>query len=186
MLATDYLLRRPPDVISVIMAGPALSTKRWMRDARKLRAALPKEVQGTLAKHERAGTTQSQEYQTASQAYIERYVCRLNPPPKEILDSIAGNGHEVYETMWGPSEFYVTGNLKGYDRSNRLREISVPTLFTCGRYDEATPESTAWYQRFVPKSKLVVFENSAHMTMLEERDRYIETIRSFLREAEGR
>jgi proline iminopeptidase len=186
MLATDYLLRRPPGVISVIMAGPALSTKRWRRDAHKLRAALPKEVHVTLAKHERAGTAQSEEYQTASQAYIERYVCRINPPPKEILESIAGNGHEVYETMWGPSEFYVTGNLKGYDRSNRLREISVPTLFTCGRYDEATPESTAWYQRFVPQSKLVVFENNAHMTMHEERNRYIETIRSFLRDAEGR
>ena len=184
MLVTDYLLTRPVGVVSVILAGPVLSIKRWMRDADKLRTALPKEVQDTLARHERAGTTQSEEYQTASQAYLQRYVCRINPPPKELADSIAGEGHEVYETMWGPSEFYATGNLKDYDRSGRLKEISVPTLFTCGRYDEATPTSTAWYQSLVPKAKLVVFENSAHLTMLEERDRYIETVRSFLKEAE--
>jgi proline iminopeptidase len=184
MLATDYLLTRPVGVVSVILAGPALSIKRWMSDADKLRTALPKEVQDTLARHEREGTTQSEEYQTASQAYLQRYVCRINPLPEELADSIAGEGHEVYETMWGPSEFYATGNLKDYDRSDRLKEISVPTLFTCGRYDEATPESTAWYQSLVPKSKLVVFENSAHMTMLEERDRYIETVRSFLKESE--
>jgi proline iminopeptidase len=186
MLATDYVLARPVGVVSVIMAGPALSAKRWIRDANRLRAALPKDIQDTLARHERAGTTQSEEYQTATQAYIQRYVCRINPPPKEIMDSIAGDGHEVYETMWGPSEFYVTGNLKNYDRSNRLKEIKVPVLFTCGRYDEATPEAAAWYCSLVPRSKLVVFENSAHMTMLEERDRYIETVRSFLRQAENR
>jgi len=186
MLATDYLLTRPGGVISVIMAGPVLSAKRWMRDAERLRTGLPKAVQDTLAKHERAGTTQSEEYQTASQAYMERYVCRINPPPKEIMDSIAGDGREVYETMWGPSEFYLTGNLKDYDRLKRLKEISVPTLFTCGRYDEATPESTALYHSLVPKSKMVVFENSAHMTMIEERERYIETVRSFLRHTESR
>ena len=28
--------------------------------------------------------------------------------------------------------------------TDRLREITVPTLFTVGRYDEATPEATAW------------------------------------------
>ena len=184
MLATDYLLTRPIGVVSVILASPALSTKRWMSDADKLRAALPKAVQDTLAKHERAGTTQSEEYQMATQAYLQRYVCRLDPRPKELSDSIAGMGHEVYETMWGPSEFYAIGNLKDYDRSNRLKEISVPTLFTCGRYDEATPESTAWYQSFVPKSRLVVFENSAHMTMLEERESYIEIVRHFLKEVE--
>jgi len=184
MLATDYLLTRPSGVVSLILASPALSIKRWMSDADKLRATLPKEVLDTLAKHERAGTTQSEEYRTASEIYLQRYVCRLNPPPKELIDSRAGMGSEVYETMWGPSEFYATGNLKDYDRSDRLKEIGVPTLFTCGRYDEATPESTAWYQSLVPKSKLVVFENSAHMTMLEERDRYIETIRKFLKEVE--
>jgi proline iminopeptidase len=186
MLATDYMLTRPEGVVSLILASPALSTKRWMSDADILRTGLSKEVQNILLKHERAGTTQAEEYKAAGQIYLQTYSCRLSPRPKELLASRDGMGRDVYETMWGPSEFYATGNLKDYDRSGRLKEISVPTLFTCGRFDEATPESTAWFQSLLPKSRLVIFEKSAHMTMLEEPDRYIRTIRQFLNQNEPR
>ena len=55
-----------------------------------------------------------------------------------------------------------------------------------GRYDEATPETTAWYQSLVPGASLEIFEESAHMTMLEEPERYVQVIRDFLSRAEGR
>ncbi len=184
MLATDYMLTRPTGVAGLILASPSLSTKRWMSDADKLRTGLPKEVQNILLKHERAGTTQAEEYKAAGQIYLQTYSCRLSPRPKELLASRDGMGREVYETMWGPSALYATGNLKDYDRSGRLKEITVPTLFTCGRCGEATPETTAWFQSLLPKSRLVVFEISAHMTMFEEPDRYIGTIRQFLNEVE--
>ena len=184
MLATDYMLTQPHGVVSLILASPALSIKRWMSDAEKLRTTLSQEVQNVLSKHERARTTQSEEYKAATQIYLQTFVCRLKPRPNELVASVDGMGRDVYETMWGPSEFYATGNLKDYDRSGRLKEISVPTLFTCGRFDEATPESTAWFQSLLPKSRLVIFENSAHMTMLEEPDQYIRTIRQFLKEIE--
>ncbi len=61
----------------------------------------------------------------------------------------------------------------------------MPVLFTAGRFDEATPESTAWFQSLVPGSRLVIFENSAHTTMLDEADRYVEVVRSFLRDVEA-
>ena len=48
-------------------------------------------------------------------------------------------GTQVYETMWGPNEFTVTGTLKDWDVTDRLGEIEVPTLVTSGRYDECTP-----------------------------------------------
>jgi proline iminopeptidase len=87
--------------------------------------------------------------------------------------------------MWGPSEFFPTGNLKDYDRTSRLREIEVPVLFTAGRHDEATPETTKWYQEMLPNSSLVVFENSAHLAMVEETDRYIQVVRDFLQKVES-
>jgi proline iminopeptidase len=89
---------------------------------------------------------------------------------------------DVYLTMWGPSEFFATGSLKDYDRAARLKEITVPVLFTAGRYDEATPETTRFYQSQIPGSSLMVFENSAHMAMLEETDRFVQVVRDFLRD----
>jgi proline iminopeptidase len=78
----------------------------------------------------------------------------------------------------------VTGSLRTFDRGERLAEIGVPALFTCGRYDEATPETTAWYSSRLPGSELVVFENSSHLAHLEERERYLDVVRAFLSRAE--
>lgn len=89
-------------------------------------------------------------------------------------------GHNVYATMRGPSEFSATGTLKDYDRTPRLHEIGVPTLFLCGRYDEATPEATKWYQSLVPGAEMIFFEHSAHMPHLEETERCLGVVRDFL------
>jgi proline iminopeptidase len=45
--------------------------------------------------------------------------------------------------MWGPSEFFMTGNFLNEDSTAQLAEIDIPALFTCSRYDEATPDTTA-------------------------------------------
>jgi len=182
MLAVDYLLTKPKGVESVILAGPALSIPRYLRDVQMMRNLLPPEVRDTLARHEAAGTTGSKEYQDASMVFYKRHLSRLDPWPPEL--SFEGFGEEVYNTMWGPSEFHATGPLKDYDRTSRLHELKLPVLFTAGRYDETTPEQAEWYRSLVPKARLEVFEKSAHMTMLDEADRYIAAVRKFLYEVE--
>ena len=49
------------------------------------------------------------------------------------------DGNQVYLTMNGPTEFDVIGRLRNWDRISDLGRIDVPTLVTCGRYDEMTP-----------------------------------------------
>jgi proline iminopeptidase len=80
----------------------------------------------------------------------------------------------------------VTGNLKDYDRTTHLHEVTLPTLFTCGRFDEASPETTAWYQSLVLNAEMVVFEQSAHMAHLEESQKYIEVVKDFLHRVEAK
>lgn len=82
--------------------------------------------------------------------------------------------------MWGPSELFVTGPLKDYDRTSSLPQLHLPVLFTVGRYDEVTPEQVLSYQQLIPGARVEVFEQSAHMTMLDEADRYVQVIRQFL------
>ncbi len=181
MLAVDYMLTKPSGVKSLILASPCLSIPRWIQDANKLRAALPKETQDILDKHEEAGTTDSEEYMGATMEFYSRHLCRLDPWPPDLEKAFAELNVEVYGTMWGPNEFQLTGNLKDYNRNEQLKEISVPTLFTAGRYDEATPEATALYQSFVPGASLEIFEKSSHMAMHEETKLYIKVLREFLR-----
>jgi proline iminopeptidase len=186
ILAADYIFTQPAGLQSVIFASPALSMPRWINDGVEYRKKLPRNVQDVLKLHEANGTTASQDYQKAAQIYDRYYVCRMYPMPEPLIRASQGMGHNVYQTMWGPTEGYVTGNLRNYDQTSHLDEISIPTLFTCGRFDEASPEATAWYQSFVPNAEMVVFEQSAHMAHLEESQKYIEVIKDFLHRVEVR
>lgn len=88
--------------------------------------------------------------------------------------------------MWGPSEFTATGTLRDYDRTDRLHELTLPTLFTAGRYDEARPATVEYYRTLVPGAELAIVENSAHLTMHDEPEENVRLVREFLRRVEGR
>ncbi|HEX4215103.1 MAG TPA: proline iminopeptidase-family hydrolase [Candidatus Dormibacteraeota bacterium] len=185
MLASQYLLGRTEGVRSVIMASPCISSPRWAADAARLLGGLDAATRDVIAHHEASGFTSCPEYQAAILAYYRRHVCRLDPWPEEVERSFAGAGMDVYETMWGPSEWAVTGRLHDFDTSGRLGEIHLPALFTCGRHDEATPETVEYYRSRMPGARLVVFEESAHMAHLEERGRYNRVVADFMNEVEA-
>lgn len=186
MLAVDYLLTRPDGVESVILADPAISIPRWLADAARLRRKLPKRVRDTLDRHEKSGSLECLEYQGAVLAFYKRHVCRMDPWPEALERTFKGIGNEVYNTMWGPNEFLATGTLKTYDRSALLSEIDAPTLLVCGRYDEGTPESTAFYRRQIRGAEMAVFERSSHMPQLEETAKYLRVMRGFIGRVEAR
>jgi len=74
-LAAAYVLEKGTDgIASVILSSPLLSTPLWVEDANYLRSLLPEDVQKTLTEHEAAGTTDSDEYQEASEVFYERHV----------------------------------------------------------------------------------------------------------------
>jgi pimeloyl-ACP methyl ester carboxylesterase len=87
--------------------------------------------------------------------------------------------------MWGPNEFTVTGSLRSYVATVHLKDLTLPVLYTTGHFDLATPNTVDSLHRLTPNSRMVVFEKSGHMTMLDERDRYQVVLRKFLREAEA-
>jgi len=180
MLATDYALTKPEGIASVILASPALSIPRFMEDVGTYRKQLPADVQDVLDRNEEAGTTESEEYEEAVMEFYQIHLCRLDPWPEALEQTFVGAGLQVYNTMWGPSEFFMTGNLADYDRTSRVGELVVPTLFTCGRYDEASPGATAWYQSLIPQAKIAIFENSSHTPHLEEMELYLQVVREFL------
>ena len=92
----------------------------------------------------------------------------------------------VYTTMWGPSEFGpVTGRLRHWDVTDRLAEIQVPTLVTCGRHDEARPGHVASLADGISGSEMVIFESSSHTAFIEERALYVQTLEDFLARVEA-
>lgn len=186
MLAIDYLLTDPGGVRSVIFASPLFATSRWIADADSLVRTLPDSLRAAIEIHEAAGTTDSPEYQAAVMDFYHRYLLRRDPWPAEMDSTFAKFGFESYEHMWGPSEFTATGTLETWDRMDALPGLDLPVLLTVGRYDETFVSTVEDYRSRVPGSRLVVLENSAHLTMLDEPDAYVASVRAFLRDVEAR
>ena len=181
IIALEYYLRFPERVASIVFASPCLSARLWEEDANRLRQRMGEEWNRVVTLHETNGTTDSVEYKAAIDAFVRQFVCRLDRC-LEFERALIGMGEPVYLTMWGPAEFTLLGKLRGYDRTSERPRVRVPTLFTCGRFDEATPESVASYASAVPGSRQVVFESSAHFAHITEAERYLEVLREFFKD----
>ncbi len=169
MLALEYAFTKPPGLTSLILNSTPTSAPRWAEEARRLFADLP------------AGLGEKE----AEEEFKRRHIIRLDPEPKVLARARAKFGTPVYETMWGPNEFTVTGTLRDWDVIDRLGEIGVPTLITSGRHDECTPKLVGPLHDGIAGSEWVLFEESAHMPYLEEPERYLEVVGAFLEQVEG-
>jgi pimeloyl-ACP methyl ester carboxylesterase len=56
---------------------------------------------------------------------------------------------------------------------------------TAGRYDGCTPGAAAQDAAAIAGAEIAVFEHSAHMPHLEEREPYMAVLRGFLRRTEA-
>ena len=185
MLAIDYLLRlSPKGIISFVLSGPCLSTKMWGLDQKKYLLELPRQMQEIILKTEKAGNFSSKEYQDAMTYYYKLHLCRLDPWPDCLSKAFDAMNYEIYKYMWGPSEFTMTGTLKNYDRINDLYKVKTPTLFTCGEFDEVTPETADYYHKKIPQSEIFVFKNASHNHHLEKTKEYLKVVGNFLKTAE--
>jgi len=111
MLGAAYASSRPLGLNRLVISNSPASMSLWLVACNKLRDELPKDVQDTLLKHEKAGTTDSEAYEAAVNVFYERHLCRVKPMPQEAVDSLdwIKKDPTVYHTMNGPSEFHVIG-----------------------------------------------------------------------------
>ena len=185
MLAMEHAIDQPAGLLSLVIANSPPSMDLWVREANRLREALPAEVQATLLRHEADGTTDDPAYEEAMMAFYERHVCRLPQPwPDEVQRSFAALAEDptVYRTMNGPSEFHVIGSLSGWDATPRLGAIEVPCLVVSGEFDEATPAVIAPLVAGLADVRSLVVDGTSHLTHVEAPDRFRPHVASFLAE----
>jgi proline iminopeptidase len=54
-----------------------------------------------------------------------------------------------------------------------------------GTTDEAGPSTVRYYRSLVPGAQIAIVENSGHLTMHDQPDRYLKVVRDFLHRVEG-
>ncbi len=180
MLGIEYALRRPAGLVSLTLNSPPTAAATWTAEARRLRDQLPDEVKRGLELP--AG---DREREAADAEFRRRHICRLDPLPTCVERGLAGRNRQVYETLWGESEWNADGRLRDWDVRPRLGEIGMPTLVTSGRYDECTPMLAEEAQRRIPGAEWVLFEESSHSAFVEEPERFRSVLTDFLDRAEA-
>jgi proline iminopeptidase len=184
-LAIEYMQTNPTGVRGLVLASPAINVPRWIADNKALLAAMPEDVNRAIETHEREGTTDSPEYQDAMMVFYHQHISRSDPWSADLLRAFETANLDLYGYMWGPADWTATGTLKDYNREDLLPKLTVPVLFTAGRYDEARPDTLAHFQSLVPGAELVIFENSGHITMQDEPDEYNRVVGTFLNKVDG-
>ena len=179
-LAVEYMFTEPEGVNKLVLSSPLLDTSLWVEEADKLKDQLPEEIAATMRKHESEGTTDSEDYKNAYAVFRDHFLCRVKPYPELMQLADKGVGDQVYNTMWGPSEAFATGTLKGWSALNRLDQLKLPTLLLSGKYDEATPKQMKLAHDGINGSEWIMFENSSHTANIEEPEKYLATVNSFL------
>jgi proline-specific peptidase len=76
---------------------------------------------------------------------------------------------------------FSAADYGGIEVEDRLGDVTQPVLVLAGRHDRTCSvmagEAIA---AGIPNAQLVVFEESAHMTFVEENEKYVATVRAFL------
>lgn len=85
----------------------------------------------------------------------------------------------VYNTFQGDNEFLVDGELDGWNRSNDIHKITVPTLLTFGGHETMPLKTAKRMQKDIPNSRLVITPNGGHNHMVDNPEVFFTNLRRF-------
>jgi proline-specific peptidase len=180
IVAMEAALAGVEGVAALVLASPIASVARWAADGAELVLGLSAEAQEAIRRADESGTYDTPEFEAASREYGRRHTLLTDPRPDYILEGAAAFGEALYVAVNGPSEFTVRGSLAGYQCEDRLPEIAVPTLITCGDLDGARPDTCRHYASLMPDAEVAVFPGASHFTFVEQPEEYLAVVRRFL------
>lgn len=174
-IALEYAALHPDRVASTVLHGTFISTPHWIMGTNLLIRELAPEVQRNILscegdKRPPAKTCKEAE-ETFSAAYNDRPDAPQRSPEEQAYRKrTEGKGFnaQLYNAMWGPSEFSARGSLVGYDATPLLAKIDGKrTLFMIGQYDEARLDTVRNFVSLTPGAELAVVPGGSHGSISE-------------------
>ena len=184
ILGYEYYKAHPTHVASLTLMSAALNMPSWEANAKVLLKKLPDSLQRAIADAERTAKFEGPAYEAANNEFMSRYVVRhiRQADWDSTLNTI---GMEQYMYFQGPTEFTIIGTLKRYDVSKELKNITVPTFFTVGEFDEANPATIRKQAATVVGAKVAVIDTAAHLTMWDNEPQTLQVVRDFLKSVDA-
>lgn len=184
LLGMEYALHYPQHLRGLVISNMTASVAEYVKYAEVLVSHVPPAARAVIQRHRAAGDYESPEYERVLMEEIyNRHFCRLDPWPEPVQRAMRTLNSKIYNTMQGPDEFTIIGNLKHWDVWDRLHDIKMPTLLIGGRHDEMSPEQIGRMGSLIPHSQVVICEGGSHMAMYDDQRAYFAALLPFLQDA---
>lgn len=181
ILALEYALHYQQHLQGLVISNMTAGSQAYLKHTAALKLQLPPASLARLQALEAKRDYDSPEYgKIMMEDLYPKMICRTKPWPEPLDRAFRHLNEKIYNQMQGKSEFLVTGNLKDWERWDRLHEIKVKTLTIGARYDEMDPEDMKKMATLIPNATAAICPNGSHMCMWDDQAFYFRHLLEFL------
>jgi proline iminopeptidase len=182
ILAMEYALHYQQHLRGLVISDMTAGTQAYLKRTAYIKRQLPPDTLARLTALEAKEDYDSPEYQKIMMEDLyPKMICRVQPWPEPVSRAFRHANNTIYNLMQGKSEFLVTGNLKNWERWDRLHEIKVKALTIGARYDEMDPEDMKKMASLMPNGSYAYCPNGSHLCMWDDQETYFKHLIAFLR-----
>lgn len=186
ILAMEYALKYQDNLKGLIISNMMASIPEYEKYAEVLGAQLPPEIYKEIKELEAKEDFSNPRYaELVMNNYYTEHILRkpLDEWPEFINRAFAHLNSNIYIYIQGYSEFGVTGNatLKGWDVSDRLKELTVPTLMIGGKHDTMDPKYMEWMSTQVQHGRSLTV-NAGHVSQYDDPETYFPGLIKFIKD----
>ena len=187
ILGMEYALRYQEHLNGLIVCNMVTSIPEYAAyNEEVLRPQMDPEVLAKLVAYEEAGDIQNEEFlQLVNDHFYAKHICRLEEWPEAITGSFDRLNYKLYDLMQGPSEFRVGGRLIDWDITDRLGEITVPTLMVGAEHDTMDPDKMKSQAGLVANGRSLHCADGSHLCMWDDQEAFMGGVTAFIEDVEA-
>ncbi len=181
ILAMEYALHYQQHLRGLVISNMSAGVQSALKRSASIKLQLPQHTLARLNALEAKQAYDSPEYQKIMMEDLyPKMLCRTQPWPEPVLRALRHANDKIYNFMQGKSEFVVTGNLKDWERWDRLHEINTKALTIGAQYDEMDPEDMKKMAGLMQNASYAFCPNGSHMCMWDDQTVYFKQLLAFL------
>jgi proline iminopeptidase len=182
MLAMEYALNYQQHLRGLVISNMTAGMQSYLKRTAALKTQLLSPE--TLVRFNALEAAKDYENPAYTRIVMEdlypQMICRLKPWPEPLTRAFRLGNEKIYNQMQGKSEFEVTGNLKDWERWDRLHEIKVKALTIGSNHDEMDPADMRKMATLMQNATSAICPNGSHMAFWDDQAIYFQHLLAFL------
>ncbi|MDH5397392.1 MAG: proline iminopeptidase-family hydrolase [Cyclobacteriaceae bacterium] len=180
-VAMEYSAKFPEKVNALVLSNMMTDIDEYEKYTQHLFENMPEEAKQEFTAMVNAGDFANPRFAEWLQQYwYGPHMCRTNPWPQALLDSMQHIALDGMIPFTGPNPFQVQGKLKEWSFSDRLSQLRMPCLVIGSEYDSMDPRHLRKMAEALPNSEYHHCPKGSHFAMWDDEETYFEGLNRFL------